>query len=372
MAALKDFEVFISYRHKDNDKAHRLHDVLQTQYDIVSFRDEEELHFGDFRRQLIRSNRRSKYLVLLVTEHTFGRCGEEGDWITKEISLFLRRRKPIIPVLIGGATIPDNLPPAIEGVRKYLPDAIVCPHAEATAMAKFVGDKLRERLRPNWDEKSLADSPSRRRYLSRENVEKNGYFYETATTFRRYAVLALWFALLVLAMTTSQHGLPVALTLIVHTLFVEHRKIFDAERREDLTMIDVVLDRPILPAIGLLFKPLLITLLLSAAITFGGLYLLLQVMQYVPLDLGARDGMEILTQLLPMLVGGAIGVRLLSKLTLATIHFLNSLFGRYPTSLYCFWSLERWNKRLRVIGWVLLAPAVLGVGYLVLRTWGYL
>lgn len=371
MAALKDFEVFISYRHKDNDKAHRLHDVLQTQYDIVSFRDEEELHFGDFRRQLIRSNRRSKYLVLLVTEHTFGRCGEEGDWITKEIELFLRRGKPIIPVLIGSATIPDKLPPVIEGVRRYLPEAIVCPQTEAVAVAKFVGDKLRERLRPNWDEQALADSPSRRRYLSRENVETSGYFYKTATTFRRYAVLAFWFALLMLALTMS-NGLPVALALVVHTLFAENRKIFDAERREELTMIDVVLDRPFLSAIGILFKPLLGTLLLSVLITFGGMFILSQALTYLPLDLSTNDGMDILTRLLPLLAGGVLGVRLLSKLTLAAIHFLNSMLGRYPASLYCFYTLERWSRWLRVIGWVLLAPAVIGVGYLVLRAWGYL
>ena len=203
MAALKDFEVFISYRHKDNDKAHRLHDMLQTQYDIFCFRDEEELHFGDFRRQLIRSNRRSKYLVLLVTEHTFGRCGEEGDWITKEIELFLKRRKPIIPVLIGGATIPDNLPERIQGVRRYLPNAIVCPHTDATAMGRFVSAELCKRLRPNWDEQMLAESPSQRWYLSRENVGEKGYFYTTAMTFRRYVALMLYFVVLVLAMMKS-------------------------------------------------------------------------------------------------------------------------------------------------------------------------
>lgn len=363
MAALKDFEVFVSYRHKDNDKAHRLHDVLQTKYDICCFRDEEELHFGDFRRQLIRSNRRSKYLVLLVTEHTFGRCGEEGDWITKEIELFLRRRKPIIPVLIGGATVPDTLPASIEGVRRYLPDAIVCPHTEATTVAKFVGEKLCERLRPNWTERDLEESPSHRRFLSRDNVARSGYFYETAMNFRRYVALALYYALLVTLLAVTPE-ISVVFVLVVHTLFVEHWKVDD----EEMVMADVVLDRSLLQSLIILFKPLLITLLISVAASYGVLMGCGAVLsKVIGLVSDFNTAMAIASDLLPPLISGVIGVRLLSKLVFSAVHFANSLFGRYPASLYRLWSLGRWEKRVRVTGWVLLAPVVIGAAYLMLR-----
>ena len=45
----KDYEVFISYRHKDcNPLAKALHDRLLYRYHINAFRDDEGLHFGDF------------------------------------------------------------------------------------------------------------------------------------------------------------------------------------------------------------------------------------------------------------------------------------------------------------------------------------
>lgn len=367
MAALKDFEVFISYRHKDNDKAHRLHDMLQTQYDIFCFRDEEELHFGDFRRQLIRSNRRSKYLVLLVTEHTFGRCGEEGDWITKEIELFLKRRKPIIPVLIGGATIPDNLPERIQGVRRYLPNAIVCPHTDATAMGRFVSAELCKRLRPNWDEQMLAESPSQRWYLSRENVGEKGYFYTTAMTFRRYVALMLYFVLLVLTMMVSPN-VPVAVVFIVHTLFAEHRRVDD----EQMIMADVVLDRSIFQSFVILFKPLLVTLLISVACTYGAFFAVSTAFRGFGLVADASTAETITADLLPTIVSAVLGVRLLSKLVFSALHFGNCLLGRYPASLYRYWALGRWERGMRIAGWILLAPAVIGGGYLLLTSMGVL
>ena len=103
-----DYEVFISYRHKPaNTLAEKLYRNLQENYSVNSFRDSEELHFGDFRKQLIRYNKKSRYLVLLLTPGMLDRCNEEGDWIRTEISLFLKKRKPIIPILIDGFTMPD-------------------------------------------------------------------------------------------------------------------------------------------------------------------------------------------------------------------------------------------------------------------------
>ena len=196
-----DYEVFISYRHKDcNPLAKALHDRLLYNHRINAFRDDEGLHFGDFRKQLIKNNKRSRFLMLLLTPETLTRCHEEGDWITKEISLFLRRGKPIIPVKIGGFDFTeDMLPEKIRGLMKYRDKCIVCPYTEPEKAAEFIANESLRFLRRGWSNEMIREAVREQKFLSNENTESDGYFYLSAHLFRKNFVLFALHTLCVIA-----------------------------------------------------------------------------------------------------------------------------------------------------------------------------
>ncbi len=147
----QDYEVFISYRHKDcNDLAKELHQEFATVYSVDAFRDEEELHFGDFRKQLRKNNKQSKYLLLLLTPGMLDRCKNEGDWITAEISMFLEKGKPIIPVKMNGFEYPEDIPESIKGLLEHDSNAIVCNFSDPVATARYIAEQAYEKIRAGW------------------------------------------------------------------------------------------------------------------------------------------------------------------------------------------------------------------------------
>lgn len=112
------YEAFISYRRKGGQElATALNRILEEDYGISSFYDNEELHFGDFRMQLIKNNLFSRVLIVLLSPGALDRCRNKGDWVYREISLFLRLRKPVILVKYPGFTFPDYLPRPLQKLR---------------------------------------------------------------------------------------------------------------------------------------------------------------------------------------------------------------------------------------------------------------
>ena len=103
------YEGFISYRRQGGKElAHSLHKKLKER-NLPIFLDNDELHFGDFRRQLIRNNLNSRVLILLLSPGALDRCKNRDDWVRREISLFLRLHKKIIVVKFKDFEFPDDL-----------------------------------------------------------------------------------------------------------------------------------------------------------------------------------------------------------------------------------------------------------------------
>ncbi len=101
-------KVFISYRHKDVDFAHRLAEKLEERLTGAIFID-RKITEDDFERALLRQVHECNVFVLVVTENTFAkeRIHGDNDWVRREIALALELQKPITLAMRGGKTPPQ-------------------------------------------------------------------------------------------------------------------------------------------------------------------------------------------------------------------------------------------------------------------------
>jgi hypothetical protein len=114
-------KVFISYRRKDANFAHRLHEKL---CERLSSRDEVfiDLHIArdDFVRALTEEVETCDVFVLVVTSHTFDptRIRQADDWIRKEVTLALSLRKPVALATWEGTALPaaSQLPKSMQAI----------------------------------------------------------------------------------------------------------------------------------------------------------------------------------------------------------------------------------------------------------------
>jgi adenylate cyclase len=117
--------ITISYRWADTqDMTGRIFDRLALHYgrDAV-FRDIDKLRPGsDFREQIAEALARTDVLLAIIGKRWLARTGfrrrisDESDLVRVEIETALDRRIPVLPVLVGGAKMPDAglLPPSLK------------------------------------------------------------------------------------------------------------------------------------------------------------------------------------------------------------------------------------------------------------------
>lgn len=129
--------IFISYRRRDSvDITGRIHDRLVAQFGADSvFKDVDAIPFGaDFRRHLEREVSHCPVMLAIIgptwlsTSDTSGqrRLDDPFDWVRVEIEAALKRDSLVIPVLVGGAELPqdDLLPASLKGLA-YRQSAVV-------------------------------------------------------------------------------------------------------------------------------------------------------------------------------------------------------------------------------------------------------
>jgi len=110
-------DIFISYRRDGGDMtAMYIYQALKERgYNV--FYDLEVLRAGKFNDALLENIRACKDFVLILSPHALDRCGDENDWVRKEIAEALRQKKNIIPVMLNGFVFPEQLPEEIDDVR---------------------------------------------------------------------------------------------------------------------------------------------------------------------------------------------------------------------------------------------------------------
>lgn len=114
-------DIFISYRREGGfETAKHLYDLLIRDNYSVSF-DIDTLRSGDFDIQLYSRIDECTDFVLIVNDNAFERALAQDadprkDWLRCELSYALLKKKNIIPILLPGASLPENLPNDIKDI----------------------------------------------------------------------------------------------------------------------------------------------------------------------------------------------------------------------------------------------------------------
>ena len=111
-------KIFISYRRDTSfELAKSICRELENRKDECFF-DVKSIKAGDFYQIILSKMDECDIFLLLVSDTTFDRCNNPGDYVRLEIEAALERGLTIIPVMIEGAQIPANLPPSLSPIRK--------------------------------------------------------------------------------------------------------------------------------------------------------------------------------------------------------------------------------------------------------------
>lgn len=119
---MAEFDIFISYRRVGGfETAKHLYDLLRHDGYAVSF-DIDTLREGKFNVALLSRIKMCQDFVLIVDPHTFDRTldpnfNPDQDWLRQELSYALSLQKNVIPILLAGASFPDELPDDIREVK---------------------------------------------------------------------------------------------------------------------------------------------------------------------------------------------------------------------------------------------------------------
>ena len=113
--------IFISYRRKNTAYiTGRIYDrLIQTYGPDTVFKDVDSIAAGeDFKKALDKSIGQCRVVLAIIDPEWLVRLSDPSDFVRVELEAAFEQEKPIIPVLVNGATIPlgDELPDTIEGL----------------------------------------------------------------------------------------------------------------------------------------------------------------------------------------------------------------------------------------------------------------
>ncbi len=115
-------EIFISYRKTGVDETHSLYlaeDLRESFGDDAVFRDETSLSLGKFEDQILHHVKSCRTIIAVIGPSWIERIADLHqplDWVRKELEEGLRLQILMVPVLVGGALLPD---------KKHLPDSLL-------------------------------------------------------------------------------------------------------------------------------------------------------------------------------------------------------------------------------------------------------
>ncbi len=140
------YDAFISYRRKNGFAiAKMLRELLKTK-GITSFMDLDELRSGTFDDKLLAAIQATPSFILILPPGALDRCGEEDDWLTKEIITAIDSGRNIIPVLCDGFEWPKQwngaVPEKIRLLANY--NSVIMSYEYIDAMVDKVIDHIRD------------------------------------------------------------------------------------------------------------------------------------------------------------------------------------------------------------------------------------
>jgi hypothetical protein len=121
--------IFISYRRADSDGwAGRLRDTLRARFGAGVFQDVDSIPDGEIFSEVIDRALQTCDVALVIIgpnwatarDNSGRRLDQEEDWVRTETAMVLNRKIRVIPVLVGGATLPraEDLPEELRSITK--------------------------------------------------------------------------------------------------------------------------------------------------------------------------------------------------------------------------------------------------------------
>jgi len=138
--------IFICYRRETGAEAARVVREALRQRGLPVFMDVEDLRSGQYTRILTSQIEECSDFILVLTQGSLDRCGQPGDWVTREIAEALRLGKNIVPLCFEELAWPEPLPAEIAPLREFQ----VCKYSREYHRASI--ERLIQCLeaRPRW------------------------------------------------------------------------------------------------------------------------------------------------------------------------------------------------------------------------------
>lgn len=140
------YDAFISYRRKNGFAiAKMLRDQLKLKR-VSAFVDLDELRNGTFDDKILLAIENSPSFILVLYPGDLDRCGEENDWLTKEIIAAIDSGRNIIPFLCDGFEWPkkwnESIPEKIKAISKFNSVSLSQEYLDATIekLIRYIND----------------------------------------------------------------------------------------------------------------------------------------------------------------------------------------------------------------------------------------
>lgn len=141
------YQIFLSYRREDGQLLARMLKESLARKGYRVFLDMDELQDGVFDERILDALDEAPIYMLLMTEQCFSRCGEENDWVRREIERAIDKGKVIVPVNPDRQfkQFPADIPEHIRnGLKVYQHSALDTGLLYQESVDKLV----RERVKP--------------------------------------------------------------------------------------------------------------------------------------------------------------------------------------------------------------------------------
>ena len=161
---MTEYSVFISYRRDGGDAfALLLYDRLSAMGYKV-FIDVESLRAGKFNEALLEVIDNCKDFILILSKDALDRCVNEDDWVRREVSHAMKKKKNIVPIMHRDFSFPEVLPDDIKEISNY--QAIkangtdMFPHVMEKLSRYLVSERTRSDMGKNEGKSgSISDAP---------------------------------------------------------------------------------------------------------------------------------------------------------------------------------------------------------------------
>lgn len=114
---MEKYDVFISYRRDGGSFAAKNIQGYLQEHGYRVFFDMDSLRAGVFSEKILDVIEECQDFILILSPHALDRCANEGDWVRRELSHAIAKKKNIIPVMLNGFNFPEELPADIDAVR---------------------------------------------------------------------------------------------------------------------------------------------------------------------------------------------------------------------------------------------------------------